>query len=81
MAVRRVLAESAVGGAADGEAAPGRSGRSAHVADLEQQIAGQLGTKVRIRPGRKKGTGALAIQFGSLDEFDRLLERLGVETT
>ena len=75
-AVRRLM------GAADGEAAgTSPTGRSAHLVDLEQQIGGQLGAKVRISAGRKKGTGTLAIRFSSLDEFDQLLARLGVETT
>jgi ParB family transcriptional regulator, chromosome partitioning protein len=57
----------------------GRLGtKAAHLADLEQQIAQQLGTKVHLRSGRKKGTGSIAIDFYSLDQFDALLARLGV---
>ena len=75
-AVRRLVA------AAGGEAAStSPTARSAHLADLEQQIGRQLGNKVRISSGRKKGTGTLAIRFSSLNEFDQLLTRLGVETT
>ena len=59
---------------------PGGPGprRSAQVADLEQTIAQQLHTKVRIRPGRRKGTGTLSIEFYSLDQFDELMARMGV---
>ena len=46
--------------------------------DLEKQIGQQLGTRVKIRAGRKKGAGTLAIDFYSLDEFDALLARLDV---
>ena len=49
-----------------------------HLADLEQQISRQLGTKVHLRPGRKKGSGSMTIEFYSLDQFDALLARLGV---
>ena len=55
-------------------------GRAAYLADLEQQLATQLTTKVRIRPGRRKGSGTLAIDFYSLEQFDALLSRLGVTT-
>ena len=51
-----------------------------HLVDLQRQIGQQLGTKVRIRPGRKKGAGMLAIEFYSLDQFDALLERFGIQT-
>lgn len=54
--------------------------RQAHLRDLEEQIARQLHTKVRIRPGQKKGTGTLTIDFYSLDHFDGLLTQLGVKT-
>jgi len=50
----------------------------AHFSDLEQTIGQQLGTRVRIKPGRKKGTGSLTVEFHSLDAFDDLLGRLGV---
>jgi ParB family transcriptional regulator, chromosome partitioning protein len=51
----------------------------AHLSDLEAQMAQQLGSRVRIRPGRKKGTGTLMIDFQSLDEFDAILARLKVK--
>lgn len=53
--------------------------RPAHLADLEKQIGDALQTKVRIRPGRKKGAGSLHIDFYDLDQFDALLSRMGVE--
>ena len=66
----------------DSSRAPQSSGasRSPHLDDLQQQIAQQLGTKVRIRQGRKKGTGTLEIDFFSFDQFDALLSRFGVKT-
>ena len=54
--------------------------RAANSSDLEQQIGRQIGAKVHLRLGRRKGSGTLSIAFNSLDEFDALLERLGVET-
>jgi ParB family chromosome partitioning protein len=55
-----------------------RAARSSHLADLEEQITAQLNTKVAIRPGRRKGSGTLSIDFYDLDQFDALLARLGV---
>jgi ParB family chromosome partitioning protein len=54
--------------------------QSAYLADLENQIAEQLQTKVQLKAGRKKGTGSITIEFYSLDQFDGLLTKLGVET-
>lgn len=73
--VRRAASADA---AATSDPSPGRV-RSTYLADLEQQIAHQLATKVKIRAGRKKGSGTLAIEFYSLDQFDTLLSKLGVQ--
>ncbi len=54
--------------------------KSAWLTDLERQIGEQLGTKVAIRPGRKKNTGSVTIEYHTLDAFDGLLERLGVQS-
>lgn len=53
--------------------------RSPHVVDLERQLASELQTKVHLKPGRKKGTGVLSIEYYSLDQFDSLLARMGVD--
>ena len=49
----------------------------AHRHDLERQLSDHLGTRVRVHPGKKKGTGRLEIEFYSLDQFDGLMQRLG----
>lgn len=68
-------------GAAAQQGAPLKAqARAAHLADLEQQLGRQLETKVRIRPGRKKGSGTLSIDFYSVDQFDTLLKRLNIDT-
>ncbi len=63
---------------------PSRTGidtgsRSPLLSDLEKQIGQQLGTKVTIKAGRKKGAGTLSINFYSLDQFDALLSRMNVK--
>ncbi|MFK7790071.1 MAG: ParB/RepB/Spo0J family partition protein [Phycisphaeraceae bacterium] len=49
------------------------------LSDLEKQIGQQLGTRVKIKAGKKKGAGTIAIDFYSLDEFDALLGRMDVK--
>ncbi len=60
------------------KAAPEKPDRASHFTDLQQSIGRQLGTRVAIAPGRKKGTGKLTIEFYSIDQFDNLIEKLGV---
>lgn len=83
--VRRVEQEirrlTAAGGHLAEESGPSkpvaRSG--SHLRDLEEQLSRQLETKVKIRPGRRKGSGTLSIEFYSLDQFDSLLRRLKLQ--
>ncbi len=72
------------GGAADGGATSPPSlssaakSRAAYLADLEEQLGKQLQSKVHIRPGRRKGSGTLTVEFYSLDHFDTILARVGL---
>jgi ParB family chromosome partitioning protein len=49
--------------------------KSPHVVELEQDLSRKLGTKLRIFPSKKKNTGKIMIQYFSLDEFDRIVEK------
>lgn len=49
--------------------------KSAHIVELEEDLSRKLGTKVRIAPAKKKNTGKIIIQYFSLDEFDRIVEK------
>jgi ParB family chromosome partitioning protein len=51
---------------------------SAHLLDLEKTIARQLGMRVQVRSTSKKGKGRLTIHYASLDQFDDLIQRLGI---
>jgi len=65
-----------------GESGPATADRPAprqvHLADLERQITRQLGTKVNVKAGRKKGSGKLTINFNSNEHFEEILGKLGV---
>ncbi len=52
---------------------------SAQIGDLEKRLGNHLGSKVRIKKGRKLGTGKLSIEFYSLDQFDGILQKLGFD--
>lgn len=54
-------------------------GPSAHLLDLEKSVARQLGMRTQIRAG-KNGKGRLVIHYASLDQFDELMQRMGVRT-
>jgi len=51
---------------------------SAYQQDLEKNLSRQLGMRVQMRSGAKKGKGRLIVHYASLDQFDELLTRLGV---
>jgi len=51
---------------------------SVHVTGLQRRFEEALKTKVTIHEGRKKGRGRIVIDYFSLDDFDRIAERLGV---
>lgn len=51
--------------------------KPAHISDLESKLTSQLGTKVTIDTRKNGQRGKITIEFYSLDEFDRIAERLG----
>ena len=48
------------------------------VRDLEERLSTSVGTKVIIHEGRTKHTGRVVVEYYSLDDFDRITERLGL---
>lgn len=53
---------------------------SAYHQDLEKSLSRQLGLRVQLRAGAKKGKGKLILHYGTLDQFDELMNRLGVKS-
>lgn len=56
-------------------AKPARPAMDRDVARLQEDLAQKLATRVQIK-ARRKGKGSLVIDYGSLDELDRLIQRL-----
>jgi ParB family chromosome partitioning protein len=52
--------------------------RSAHIQDLESRMSKDLGTNVAIETRKNGKYGKIVIEFHSLEEFDRILERIGI---
>ena len=52
---------------------------SAHLHDLEKSLSRQLGMRVQVRSAAKKGKGRLIVHYATLDQFDDLMSRLGVQ--
>ncbi len=50
----------------------------AYIVDLEKNISQQLGMRAQVRR-RGKGRGSLTIHYASLDQFDQLLAKLGLQ--
>jgi ParB family chromosome partitioning protein len=69
--VRRYLAGTSQPRAADRSKPP-------HILDLERKLASQLSTKVSIETRKNGQRGRIVIEFYSLDEFDGMMERLGL---
>lgn len=51
-----------------------------HIIDLERKLASELNTKVSIETRRNGQRGKIVIEFYSLDEFDGITERLGLQS-
>jgi ParB family chromosome partitioning protein len=55
--------------------------RPVHIQDLENRLSKELGTNVAIETRKNGKCGRIIIEFHSLEEFDRIMERIGVTST
>jgi ParB family chromosome partitioning protein len=53
---------------------------SPHLQELEKSFSRQLGMRVQIRATPRKGKGTITIHYASLDQFDQLQAKLGIQT-
>lgn len=60
---------------------PEPGAKAKHFDDIERGLTRTLGLPVTLHPGKKKNSGRVVIRYNSLDEFDRIAERLGGRTT
>lgn len=52
--------------------------KPAHILELESELSRELGTKVSVETRKNGQRGKIIIEFYSLDEFDRITERIGL---
>jgi len=52
--------------------------KPAHILELERELSRELGTRVAIETHKNGQRGKIVIEFYSLDEFDRITERIGL---
>ncbi|MHC5158480.1 MAG: ParB/RepB/Spo0J family partition protein, partial [Planctomycetota bacterium] len=52
--------------------------KEAHIVDLERRLQTLLATKVNIKPNKRNNRGRIIIDYHSIDEFDRLTEKMGL---
>jgi len=57
-----------------------REGKAAHILELERMLSGVLGTRVEIEVRKRGRGGKIVIEFGSLEEFERVTEKMGIKT-
>jgi ParB family chromosome partitioning protein len=50
--------------------------RDSNLSDVEETLSKALGLGVRLQPGRKKNSGRVLIRYSSLEEFDRIAEKI-----
>lgn len=78
LSVREVerLVRSVQGGGSKGQGVVVE--KAPHIVDLERRLTSALGTKVVIAAEKGGRRGKIVVEFYSLDEFDRITERLGL---
>ena len=77
-ALEKLVRDRQAARSAPGTGPGGRAEKRPLVRELEQAFGRALGTRVEIFEGRRKGKGRVVIHYGSLDDFDRLCEKIGV---
>lgn len=61
-----------------GQAKTTARSKPAHILELESELSRELGTRVVIETRKNGQRGKIIIEFYSLDEFDRITERIGL---
>ena len=81
LSVRQVeqLAQTSSEAAPEGNTSEIRQAKSQnlHLEDIQSSLSKAIGMPVTVKLGKKKNSGRIIINYNSLEEFDRIAERLG----
>lgn len=77
-ALEKLVRERQAARSAPGAGLGGKAEKRPLIRDLEQAFGRAMGMRVEIFEGRRKGKGRVVIHYRSLEDFDRLCERVGV---
>ncbi len=72
------LVRAARGSTPAGRSGPGPRKKRPLIRSLESQFSERLSTKVLINESKSRRRGRIVIEYNSLDDFDRVCERLGL---
>jgi ParB family chromosome partitioning protein len=72
--LERILQQRAEGAQARAPRVP----LSPHMADIEKTLCRHLNLRVQLRASRERGKGRLIMHYSNLDQFDEIMDRLGI---
>lgn len=78
-AARRAKDVAVASGSAPTVETRGPALRRPQIVDLEGRLSQSVGVRVRIKEGRRPNAGKLVLEYASLDDFDRIIAKLGVQ--
>lgn len=76
--LEKLVKERQTARSAPPESQGGKQAKRPLVVELEQAFTKALGNRVEIQESRRKGKGKVVIHYRSLEDFDRLCERLDI---
>lgn len=78
LSVRQVEALVQQEGRARTEARPRAAATPVHIAAIERSLSRTLGVPTRVQAGRRANSGKIIVNYRSLEEFERITEKLGI---
>jgi ParB family chromosome partitioning protein len=81
LSVRQVEGLVKQGGPSEGTRTESASRVDANLAQVQRSLSKSIGLPVTLHAGKRKNSGRIVIRYASLEEFDRIAERLSGDAT